>query len=174
MRTPSSALLVVALAASPAFAEDNVAGTYDVKIEETASTCDPKPETLSKGKVTIAVKKTSLSVKFDALYQMVGVPAKNGNVSAKTTKLIGTSVGGLSARYSVVGRVDGDTLGLALTAQYVRQDSNKPYCSQVWNVTGSRIAADKKTTHAHLDRDEPARMVDVRCPDACPYTSPCP
>jgi hypothetical protein len=147
MRTPSSALVVVALAASPAFADDNVAGTYDVKIEETASTCSPKPETFAKSKVTIAVKKTALSVKFDALYQMVGVADKTGTINAKTTKLIGTSVGGLSARYSVAGRVDGDALGLVLTAQYIRQDSNKPYCSQAWNVSGSRIAADKKIAH---------------------------
>jgi hypothetical protein len=138
------AFVVVALAASPAFAEDNVVGTYDVKIEETASTCSPKPETLSKGKVTIAVKKASLTVKFDTLYQMVGVPDKTGTISAKTSKLIGTSVGGLSARYSVAGKVDGDTLALVLTAQYIRQDTNKPYCGQAWNVSGPRISSGKK------------------------------
>jgi hypothetical protein len=25
-----------------------------------------------------------------------------------------------------------------LTAQYIRQDTNKPHCMQAWNVTGAR------------------------------------
>ncbi|HSD89496.1 MAG TPA: hypothetical protein VLB44_18325, partial [Kofleriaceae bacterium] len=136
MRTvPSPLVALFALAmTSPVFADDTIAGTYEVKFEEAGSTCSPKPETFSKGKVAIAVKKTSLTVKFDALYQMVGATQKNGNISAKTTKLVGTAVGGLSARYSVTGHVEGGTLALVLNAQYVRQDTYRPYCTQAWNV----------------------------------------
>lgn len=148
MRAVPSVFVVFALAiASPAFADDSIAGTYDVKFDEAGSTCSPKPETFSKGKVAITIKKAALTVKFDGLYQMVGTTPKNGDLKAKTTMLVGTAVGGLSARYSVAGRVDGGTLALVLTAVYVRQDTKKPYCTQAWNVSGPRIAGtpDKKT-----------------------------
>lgn len=137
MRTLLSILAVFAVA-SPARADQSIAGTYDVQFEEVASTCTVKPETLSKGKVVIAIKKGSLTVKFDTIYQMVGVAPKGGKLSAKTKNLIGTTVGGLSARYSVAGRVDNATLELVLTAQYIRQDTYKPHCQQVWNVKGAR------------------------------------
>lgn len=143
---PSASIAFFVLGiASPTFAENTIAGAYDVAFEEAASTCSPKPETLSKGKVAITVKKASLTVKFDGMYKMVGTAAKNGTINAKSTMLVGTSVGGLSARYSVTGRVDGGTLALVLTAQYIRQDTNKPHCTQAWNVSGARIATDKKT-----------------------------
>jgi len=129
------ALLVLALA-TPALADD--AGTYDVTYEDAGTTCTDKPVTLTKGKLTIAIKKGALNVSFDPAYALVGTPSKDGSINAKTAKLIGTSVGGLSARYSVVGRVDKGVLQLALTAMYVRQDTNQPYCAQTWNVTGTR------------------------------------
>jgi hypothetical protein len=131
MRTLIAAILVI-VAASPAYADD----TYDVKIEETASTCSPKPESFAKGKVRLAVKKSTVTVKFDAIYQMVGTVDKHDHVDAKTAKLIGTSVAGLSARYSVVGHAGGGTLDLALTADYIRQDTNRPHCKQMWHVSG--------------------------------------
>ena len=136
MRILVAAVLAVAAAASPAHADDTVAGTYDVKIEETASTCSPKPESFSKGKVQIAIKKSALTVKFDAIYQMVGTVDRHNHLDAKTAKLVGTAVGGLSARYSVVGHAGGGTIELALTARYIRQDTNQPYCMQMWNVSG--------------------------------------
>jgi hypothetical protein len=138
--------VLVALAAAPALADENVAGTYDVKYEEAGSTCNPNPVSFAKGKVVIDVKKGALTVNIETIYQMVGVPQKNGKISARTTKLVGTSVGGLSARYSVAGRVDGGMLQLVLTAEYVRQDNNKPYCTQAWNLAGVRSdGAEKKS-----------------------------
>jgi hypothetical protein len=131
-------LAVLLLLAAPAFADESVTGTYDVKYEEAGNTCSTKPQTLTKGKLTIAIKKGALDVSFDPAYALVGTPSKDGSINAKTAKLIGTSVGGLSARYSVVGRVDKGALQLALTAMYVRQDTNQPYCAQTWNVTGTR------------------------------------
>jgi len=131
-------LVTASLASAPAFADETVAGSYDVKVDETASTCDPKPETLGKTKVTLSSAKGELTVKFATMYKMVGTATKDGQINAKTTKLIGTSIGGLSARYSVVGHAKGDALDLVLTAQYIRQDTNKPHCMQAWNVTGTR------------------------------------
>ena len=135
MRTLIVAALVV-VAAPQAHADDTIAGSYDVKIEETASTCSPKPESFTKGKVQLAIKKSAVTVKFDAIYQMVGTVDAHNHLDAKTAKLIGTTVGGLSARYSVVGHAGGGTLDLALTAEYIRQDTNKPYCKQMWHVSG--------------------------------------
>jgi hypothetical protein len=86
--------------------------------------------------VQLAIKKSTLTVKFDAIYQMVGTVDNHNHVDAKTAKLIGTAVAGLSARYSVVGHAGGGTVDLALTAEYIRQDTNKPYCKQMWHVSG--------------------------------------
>jgi hypothetical protein len=135
MRTLIVAVLAV-VAAPPAYADDAIVGTYDVRIEETASTCSPKPESFAKGKVQLAIKKSALTVKFNAIYQMVGTVDNHNHLDAKTAKLIGTAVAGLSARYSVVGHAGGGTLDLALTAEYIRQDTNKPYCKQMWHVSG--------------------------------------
>ena len=137
MRILPSILAALAVA-SPARADQSIAGSYDVKFEEVASSCSPKPETLSNGKVVIAIKKGTLTVKFDTIYQMVGVAPKDGKLSAKTKNLIGTAIGGLSARHSVTGHVDKNALELVLTAQYIRQDTYKPHCQQVWNVKGAR------------------------------------
>jgi hypothetical protein len=145
MRTALAASLIALASASPAFADENVVGNYEVKYEEAGSTCNPNPVTLAKGKLAIDIKKTTLTVNIDTIYQMVGVPQKNGKISAKTTKIVGTTVGGLSARYSVAGRVEGGMLQLVLTAEYIRQDTNKPYCTQAWNVSGLRNEAEKKT-----------------------------
>src|SRR5580765_800484 len=98
MRTVLIASLLALASATPAFADENVVGTYDVKFEEAGSTCNPNPVTLAKGKLAIDIKKGSLTVNIDTIYQMVGVPQKNGRISAKTAKVVGTTVGGLSAR----------------------------------------------------------------------------
>jgi hypothetical protein len=131
------AVLLALAFATPAFADDGT-GTYDVTYADAGSTCTANPVTLTKGKLTIAVKKGALGVSFDPAFQLVGTPTKDGTINAKTAKLIGTSMGGLSARYSVVGHAQNGTLQLALTAQYIRQDTNKPFCAQTWNVTGAK------------------------------------
>ena len=130
------ALLLLLAATAPALAD--VAGTYDVQFEEAAGSCPAKPETFAKGSVVITVKKSTLTVKFDKIFQMVGAAPKDDKINAKTKNLIGTSMMGLSARYSVAGRADGTNVELVVTAQYIRQDTYKPHCQQVWNVKGTR------------------------------------
>jgi hypothetical protein len=133
---------VIALAATPARADDDVdvAGVYDAKFEESGSTCNPPPVALRRAKLTIDLKKTGLTVNTDLIPQMVGAAPKAGAIEAKTLKLVGTTVVGLSGRYSIKGRIDGGNASLILVADYVRQDTNKPYCTQTWNVTGPRMA----------------------------------
>ena len=127
--------------ASSAWADENVTGTFDVKFEEMASNCNPPPVALGRGKLTIDVKKDALTVNTDLIPQLVGVPGKNGKVNAKTNKIVGTTVVGLSAKYSVAGRVEGGMVQLVLVAEYVNQkENNKPYCTQSWNVNGARTS----------------------------------
>ena len=133
-----NAILVAVLAvARAALADDTVAGTYDVKVELSVSTCDAKPETLASGKLALTVKKTAVTVKLDKVFPMTG-DLKDGVINAKTAKLIGTSMVGLSARYSVTGRAGDGKVDLVLNAQYIRQDTNRPHCAQTWNVAGPR------------------------------------
>jgi hypothetical protein len=133
-----AAILVAVLAvARAAFADDTVAGSYDVKVELTVSTCDAKPETLASGTLALTVKKTAVTVKLDKVFPMTG-DLKDGVINAKTAKLIGTSMAGLSARYSVTGRAGDGKVDLVLNAQYIRQDTNRPYCAQTWNVAGPK------------------------------------
>ena len=144
MRTITTLAVLVSLA-SPALADETVAGTYDFKFEEMAHNCDPPPVALARNKLTISVEKTSLRVNTELIPQMVGIAQKNGKVNAKTIKVVGTTVAGLSGKYSVAGHVDDGVLQLVLVAEYIRQDTNKPYCTQSWNVSGLRQdLADKK------------------------------
>lgn len=143
MRTILTVLVALGATSAPAFADEQVAGVYDVKFEESGSTCNPPPVSLGRGKLTIDVKKGSLTVNTELIPLMNGVPQKNGKISAKTKKTVGTTVQGLSANYSVAGRVDGGMLQLVMTAEYIRQDNGKPYCTQAWNVSGLRAESDK-------------------------------
>jgi hypothetical protein len=136
--------LVALTATVPAFADDDVTGTYDVKFEESGSTCNPPPVALGHGKLTIDVKKGALTVNTDLVPQMVGTAPKGGAIEAKTLKVVGTTVVGLSGKYSIKGQVGGGNASLVLIADYTRQDTNKPYCQQAWNVTGARLDAAKK------------------------------
>ena len=144
MRLALVSMFVLAATAAPALADDNVAGVYDVKFEESGSTCNPPPIALGRGKLTIEIKKGSVTVNTDLIPLMVGTPQKNGRVEAKTLKVVGTTVAGLSGKYSVEGRVENSMLQLVLVANYIRQDNNKPYCQQSWNVSGLRQDAEKK------------------------------
>ena len=135
MRIP--AFLAVLAFASPAGADDSIAGTYDVKLQETATTCDPKPEVLSSTKLALTVKKATVTAKLDKLFPMTGT-LDDGTITAKTTKLIGTAMAGLSARYSITGHANAGVIELVLTAHYIRQDTNKPHCTQAWSVTGKK------------------------------------
>lgn len=123
--------------ATPALADDGT-GTYDVTYADAGSTCTANPVTMKNGKLTIAIKKAALTVSFDPAFQLTGTPTKDGTINAKTAKLIGTSLGGLSARYTIVGHAQNGSVQLALTATYIRQDTNKPYCAQTWNVTNAK------------------------------------
>jgi hypothetical protein len=154
MRTTFASAVTAALvlaAALPAHADEAVVGNFDVKFEEMASNCTPPPVALGRGTVRIDVRKTSLTVNIETIPEMAGVVQKSGKINAKTIKVVGTTVVGLSGRYSVAGRVEGGVLSVVLVAEYIRQDTNKPYCTQSWNVSGLR------STSTDDDKDKPAK-----------------
>ena len=127
---------------SPALADTNVAGAYDVKFEEMSTNCDPPRFSYNRGQVKIDVAKSSLRVNIDTIPQMAGVPAKSGKITAKTLKKLPTTVSGIDGKYSVSGRVDDSgVLQLVLVAEYTKTGDSKTLCTQSWNVSGVRLAA---------------------------------
>jgi hypothetical protein len=146
MRTTPSVLAAVLVlgATSAAFAQERVAGTYDVKFEEMASNCTPPPVTLTRGKLTIEIHKHSLTVNTDLIPIMVGVPEKHGQINAKTRKVVGTTVQGLAGKYHVAGRVENGMISLVLVAEYINEATRKPYCTQSWNLSGLKQDGAKK------------------------------
>jgi len=127
---------------SPALADTNVAGAYDVKFEEMSTNCDPPRFSYNRGQVKIDVAKSSLRVNIDTIPQMAGVPAKSGKITAKTLKKLPTTVSGIDGKYSVSGRVDDSgVLQLVLVAEYAKTGESKTLCTQSWNVSGVRLGA---------------------------------
>lgn len=124
---------------------DDIAGSYDVKFEEMGQNCKPPPVALGRGKLTIAIKKATLTVNIDTIPEMIGVPPKAGKINAKTLNgPLPTTVQGLDANYSIAGRVDdGGALQLVLVTEYIKHDDKKPYCTQSWNVTGAKTGPSK-------------------------------
>lgn len=134
-------LIVLMLLSAPALADVDSAGNYDVKFEEVGQGCNPPPVALTRAKVMVATnpRRNSLTVNIDTIPEMVGVPERGGKIKAATLKVLATTVQGLDARYSVAGKVDDSgVVQLVLTAEYQRHDNHKPYCTQSWNVTGTR------------------------------------
>ena len=72
-------VLLLLLLSTTAYAD--VAGTYNVELKETASTCDPKPEKFDKGKLSITVKGSTATVTMT-----IASPA-TGRMSSTTENL---------------------------------------------------------------------------------------
>jgi len=130
--------VVVAAAASAARADDGVSGTYDIKIDEMANNCSPAPVALQQKTLRVDVKSSSLSVDIETIPMMSGNASKNGRISAKTAKVMPTTVGGLDGKYSIAGHSNDKGLELVLVAEYSRSDTKKPYCTQSWTITGKK------------------------------------
>lgn len=137
MRTTLSVLAGVALYASPARAD--VSGTYEVKYEEVSTNCTANRLTYAPGLLQVKVRGNSLIVDIDRTPEMVGVPQKNGKVSAKS-KAGGTMIDGMTGVFSVAGRITDDgMLHFVMVGEY--SASGKSLCTQSWNVSGPRKQA---------------------------------
>jgi hypothetical protein len=121
---------------------DDLAGTYDVKLEEQSTNCSPPPVSFRVSTVRIDVKQKSLLVNIDTIPQMNGIDNGTGKISAKTPKVAATTVQGLDGTYSIAGREVDGLLDLLLVAEY--STKGKPYCTQSWRVSGQKTTTKKK------------------------------
>ena len=120
---------------------DDLAGNYDIKLDEMANNCSPPPIAFRAATLRLDVKQKSLTVNIETIPQMAGVAAANNKIEAKTLKVAPTTVQGLDAKYSIAGRLsEAGILDLVLVAEYSAK--GKPYCTQSWKVSGQR-ATDK-------------------------------
>jgi hypothetical protein len=133
MRTTLSVLAGVALWTSAAHAD--VAGTYEVKYEEVSTNCTTQRLTYAPGVLKVKVVGNSLIVDIDRTPEMVGVPQKNGKISAKS----------MAGVFSVAGRItDEGMLHFVMVGEY--SANGKSLCTQSWNVSGPRARASASPT----------------------------
>lgn len=133
MRIAVIATGLVLAASSSANAE--VAGTYDVKFEETSTNCN-SPLRYQPQKLTIKVKGNSLKVDIDRTPEMIGLPSKTGAINAKS-KSGNTMIEGMKGVFTVAGKVTPEgLLHLVMVGEYTA--NGKPLCTQAWTVTGPK------------------------------------
>jgi hypothetical protein len=155
MRAPLLTTLTLGLLASlatAAAAEDDVVGGYDVKFEEVANNCTGVGMNLTRGGLTIELRKGQLTVDIERIPVMTGVPAKAGKLRA-TSKLGPTSITGLDGKFSLAGRVQEGMLQLVFVAEYFV--GRQARCSQSWKIAGvkrdtvDKVAPAKPAKPAH-------------------------
>ncbi len=142
------AAAALAAASSSARADDTVtgiAGVYDIKIDEMADNCSPPPVALQNKTIRLDLRAGVLLVNLETVPQLAGSAAKNGKLSAKTAKVMPTTVQGLDGKYTIAGHVTVDkAIELVLVAEY--SIAKKPYCTQSWTIAGKKQAAAAATT----------------------------
>lgn len=130
--------LVFLLAAAPAYAD--ISGTYDVKFEDVSTNCTTQKLSYKPQPISVKVKGKQVTVDIDLTPVMTGVPQKNGKVSAKS-RPGNTMIGGMKGVFSIAGRITADgALSFVMVGEY-STEQGKPLCTQSWNVSGPRIAA---------------------------------
>lgn len=146
MRTNTLAASVLAgvalvLTASPAHADAEVTGVYDVKYEEVSTNCTA-PLKYPHGTLTVKKVKTGITVDIDRTPLMQGSLGKAGKVSAKS-KLGNTSIEGMTGVFSVAGKITPEgILAFVMVGEYTA--NGRPLCSQSWNVSGTKSDAAPK------------------------------
>ena len=135
MRTQTVVLAGLALVLAAKAARADIAGFYDVKYEQVSTNCQA-PLNYPHGKLEVRVNGNSLIVDIDRTPKMVGIPAKNGKVSAKS-KSGETMISGMQGVFSVAGRITPEgLLHFVMVGEYTA--GGKPLCSQSWNINGPR------------------------------------
>lgn len=160
-------LLVLAalLAPSAALADNDhssaVAGTFDVKYEEVTSNCQNTGIVLNRGTIDISKKRANgLQIDIERMPLMTGTASKGGRLKA-ASKLGKTSIQGLDGKFSTAGTVNPDgVLTVVFVAEYYL--NGKAYCTQSWNVTGTRAAAPSAPKR-------PAPAAELTAPTLAPW-----
>jgi hypothetical protein len=135
------AFLVLVATTATAHA-DELSGAYEVKFDQVSSNCEHPIAYPTRGSIKIEVKGNDLQVDIERTPLMVGKPAKNGKISAKSPRPGHTPIEGMDGVFSVAGRVTSEgMLSLVMIGEY--QAAGKPLCTQSWNLSGLRDKADK-------------------------------
>jgi len=128
--------LAAAVAPATARADEPTVGIYEVKYDEVGNTCTQVGMTMTRGTVTLRLKKGKLHVDIERIPSMTGTaPARDGKLKAQS-KLGPSTIEGLDGRFSVVGRASDGMLQLVFVADYFVK--RRAYCTQSWNVSGIR------------------------------------
>lgn len=128
------------LLASPARADADVAGVYDVTFEEVSTNCT-SPLRYAPGKLEVKVKGKTATVDIARTPLMHGSTGKSGKLSAKS-KRGRTMLDGMDGVFSIAGKIAPDgTVELVMIGEYTA--SGRALCSQSWNVRGAKAGAGK-------------------------------
>jgi hypothetical protein len=141
---PHSAVLGLAIlvAAAPAYADDVVAGSYEVKFEQVSTNCEHPLAYPQHGTIKIAVKGHDVQVDIERTPLMVGKSTKTKKISAQSPKPGHTPIDGMDGVFSIAGRITEEgMLALVLVGEY--QTAGRPLCTQSWNLSGLKAQADK-------------------------------
>jgi hypothetical protein len=127
--------------AAPALAQKKadvpVAGRFEAQFEKVSDNCkDTTGMNLGTAVVELGEpKKGRVDVTVPMVPIMSGVVSRGGKFKAEV-KRGKTAIEGVDGRFSVAGRVEGNSVQFLFIAEYYR--GTKPICTQSWNATGSR------------------------------------
>jgi hypothetical protein len=145
VRTLGVCTVVVGVAfatATPAHADDLVAGSYEVKFEQVSTNCEHPLNYPQHGALKIDVKGADVQVDIERTPLMVGKAARTGKVSVKSPKPGHTMMEGMDGVFSIAGRISSEgMLALVMVGEYTT--GGKPLCTQSWNLSGLKATADK-------------------------------
>jgi len=131
---------LAALAApSSAHAEEAPSGTYNVRLKEVQNSCTGTGIRMDKNQLVISRRgEKNLRLALKGVPELAGRATRGGKFQGEAKKGT-TAIKGLDGAFSVAGRTKGNTVRFVLIAEFFRGES--PHCTQSWNATGTRAAA---------------------------------
>jgi hypothetical protein len=138
LRRSCAASVGLAILLTSTIAAADVAGTYEVKYEETSTNCT-SPLRYPHGKLEVKQKGTGVTIDIDRTPIMQGSVGKNGKINAKS-KSGPTSLHGMNGVFSIAGKITPEgMLSFVMVGEYTA--NGRALCSQSWNVAGSKADA---------------------------------
>ena len=128
------ALVLIAVPASSQAQETTLTGSFASTFTVVADNCgDEMGMTMERANVVISRQDQVLSIKLSKVPDMKGKVGRHGKLRAQSS---GPTEAGIRGRYSLSGRISGQSLQAVLIAEYFKGD--KPQCTQSWSVAGKR------------------------------------
>lgn len=122
--------------ATPALADDSLAGAYNVKFEQVSTNCSSPVSYPEFGTLKIQTKGGDVQVDIERTPLMVGKAGKPGKLNVKS-KPGHTPIAGMDGTFSLAGRISPEgMISLVMVGEYTA--SGKPLCTQSWNLSGTK------------------------------------